>query len=951
MEEPQQHIKVEKKEIFIIGSLMAGVLMLMVLTSLRDARTRQKSQAQTPVEIGVQALSPLSEVELSTQSASVDLRSKNDNETQVLYDAAATGEAAVLEFMDKNPVIDVAALSNNAQVQGITTEGTKQRVLPSNFRKNSQLLRTHTSKTNIERKQIKRYYYTQKVKNIPVFGAEVRFDVEGEDKIVGVDGDYTLDETITEAKLTDEQALEIARKKAQDSLIESGSSQSVMVCSGQTPSRQILNKKLLGIGDDERNRLAFVVSFCNSPTEATFYRIYNIALDTGEVLSDANGILHVLNRSILNCNSSGCPVGRSEGSSPSGDAEVDQSYDILGEVYNYFFNTFGRDSYDNRGSTIKAKVHFKGEGQMRCPNAFWYPATEMMYACNGFVTKDIWAHELTHGITSKTSRLDPQGNIPLAGALNESISDMFAYALDPDWTLGEEKNMTIRDMSDPRRKGHPDRIFASNFSCRGEVHINAGPTNKAFYLMVEGGTFNGCTLNGVGSEKALAIIYKTNTEYLRSSSGFFDFNNKVNQACGELYGASSAECSNVKAALQATELDQDRCGAGKSRSTPICAGGTQPTVGPSTQQPQATVAPTTQQTQPTVGANPTLPQGGSVIDPTAVPQAVPTAIQTSGGPSLQFNPSTLPTEVGATVQSDIIVRAGSQQIVAADARLEYDEDMLEIIDVIDGTFFDTVRKTSPAAGKMYVGGLVRDTSSPITGSGILAKVIFKVKANGQAKVSFACAPGVITTDSNIGTDYPITKDVIQCSNNIPATITAGKGITLDLALKFQGVGTALGRSGGSIPIQVGITGDSIQETLTQLVQFSSNNVGIINGTVSFPTAPAGNYCVFIKGPLHSRRKVCHTKPLEAQIGEYRRGNSTIPLAIGENELDFTGISMMSGDVDQNGVVNSFDLLSVYNSIGSTNPSAIDRCDVNYDGACGALDYGLIVSALTVKTDE
>ncbi|MGB4966298.1 MAG: hypothetical protein WBO77_04305, partial [Microgenomates group bacterium] len=129
MEEPQQHIQVEKKELLIIASLMLGVLMLMVLTSLRDARTRQKSQAQTPVEIGIQTLSPLSEVELSTESASVDLRSNTENGTQVLYDATATGEAAVLEFMDKNPLIDASALSNDTQVQGVSTDGTKQRVL------------------------------------------------------------------------------------------------------------------------------------------------------------------------------------------------------------------------------------------------------------------------------------------------------------------------------------------------------------------------------------------------------------------------------------------------------------------------------------------------------------------------------------------------------------------------------------------------------------------------------------------------------------------------------------------------------------------------------------------------------------------------------------------------------------------------------------------------------
>lgn len=916
MEEPQQHIRVEKKELLIIASLMLGVLILMVLTSLRDARTRQKSQAQTPVEIGIQSLSPLSEVALSEESASVDLRSNTENGTQVLYDASATGEAAVLEFMEKNPLIDAAALSNDTQVQGITTERTKQRVLPANFRQNSILSRTYTSKVTKDRKQLKRYYYTQKVKNVPVFGAEVRFDVEGEDKIVGVDGEYTLDETITEAKLTDQEAQEVARKKAQERLVESGSTQNAVVCNGVAATRQILNKKLLGIGDDERNRLVYLVSFCDSTTEPTFYRIYNIALDTGEVVSDADGVLHALNRSILNCNTSGCPVGRSEGSSPSGDAEVDQSYTIIGEVYNYFFNTFARDSYDNRGSTLKAKVHFKGEGQMRCPNAFWYPVTEMMYACNGFVTKDIWAHELTHGITSKTSNLNPQGNIPLAGALNESISDMFAYALDPDWTLGEEKNMTIRNMADPKLLGHPDRIFSSNFSCSGEVHRNAGPTNKAFYLMVTGGTFNGCTLNGVGSEKALAIIYKTNTEYLRSSSGPYDFNNKVNQACGELYGASSAECANVKAALQATELDQDRCGAGKSRSTPICAGGTQPTV----VQTQPTAQPT-QPSQPQSTATPAPTAGGNTQPVPPVPTGVTGAPSQFAG--VQLSPTSISGAVGGQGIVDVQVIPAGEQVLSVDAQISYDDTLLEVVEIKDTTSLTFSKKDTSVAGKIALAGTVPDKNQPISTITSIAKITFKLKVAGAATIKLEDTTKVITP----------------------------KEIILSMALHFQGVDRAFARSGGSIPIQVGITGDNLQEPVYQLVQFSADSSGVVGGTATFPTVVTGNYCVSIKGPLHSRRKVCHKTPLEAQTGEYRRGSSTIPLTNGINELDFTGISMMSGDIDQNGVINSFDLLSVHNNIGSTNQTDIERCDVNYDGACNVIDYSLVIGSILVKTDE
>ncbi len=925
MEETQQHMRVEKKEVFIIASLMLGVLMLMALTSLRDARTRQKSQAQTPVEIGIQTLSPLSDVQRATQSASIDIRANGDNSTQVLYDAAATGEAAVLEFMDKNPLIDTAALSDDTQVRGVSTEGVKQRVLPTNFRQNSALSRTLTDKMFKNKQEVKHYYYTQKVKNIPVFGTTVRFDVAGNDKVVGVEGDYALSDTTAPVVLTQEQGVQKALERAKVDMRDLSSQANPVVCGNAPVSQKIYNEKVLGISSNETNHVVLEVVVCDGNDVAfnTFRHMYLVSLESGNILADGSQIFEAINRKVYNCKTAGCSkdrygrvtasgsVTRAENQGPVGETDVDNAYDILGEIYNFYFNSFGRDGIDNRGGPLIGYVYAP------VPNAQWDGTS--MFASARFLGKDIWAHELTHGVTQYSSGLGPTTTMYQARALNESISDMFAYGVDSaNWTMGEtSKAGVIRDIANPSKFGQPERIFDSRFACNGEEHKTNGPTNKAFFLMTAGGTFNGCTINGIGKEKSLAVIYKANTAYLKQNSGFFDFNNKVNQACGDLYGASSAECANVAAAMQATELDQDRCGSGVSRKTPICAGGAQPTVG----QTQPTAQPTPQQARPTV---PTAPLPTTVSS--NPPPTVPTGI--TGTPSRLASVVVSPSSISGAVDTqgtvDIQVNPGESQVVSIEAYIAYDDSQLEVVTIKDVSGFTLTKKDVSVPGKIVLEGKVTDPRYPITSTSTVAQVVFKVKVAGTAGVKVEETTKVVTP----------------------------KDIALNLAIRFQGIDRAPSRNAGLITARIGITGEGIENPETKLVQLQADSSGIFYGDVSFPTVtPGKNYCVTVKGPLHSARKVCHTKPLEAQSGEYRRGSSTILLTAGANELDFTGIRMMVGDVDQNGVVNSFDLYSVRSAVSGEGQVNLDRCDVNFDNVCNGVDYALMVAAITVKTDE
>jgi hypothetical protein len=82
--------------------------------------------------------------------------------------------------------------------------------------------------------------------------------------------------------------------------------------------------------------------------------------------------------------------------------------------------------------------------------------------------------------------------------------------------------------------------------------------------MAAGGAFNGYTVDGIDLDKTGQVQYRTLTVYLIPSSGFVDYHDAMNQSCNDLigsYGITSADCTQVEAALLATEMNiEPECG-------------------------------------------------------------------------------------------------------------------------------------------------------------------------------------------------------------------------------------------------------------------------------------------------------------------------------------------------------------------------------------------------------
>jgi bacillolysin/neutral peptidase B len=215
-----------------------------------------------------------------------------------------------------------------------------------------------------------------------------------------------------------------------------------------------------------------------------------------------------------------------------------------------------RNGLDNMGgkliSSIRCCSVFNG-GQARVwHNAAWI-GTQMVYGQRQVVDKngkpefhsfarspEVVAHEITHGVTDRTARLQYLG---LTGALNESYSDIFGILItnyaEPDrtkwnWTMGvavSEGGMPLRDMAKPSRHGQPEKMSEYEDDVKngrvptndnGGVHRYSGIHNKAFYNLAMARDPGDATKFLLGNRDLAALFDLALTQHLSPTSGFAD---------------------------------------------------------------------------------------------------------------------------------------------------------------------------------------------------------------------------------------------------------------------------------------------------------------------------------------------------------------------------------------------------------------------------------------------
>jgi len=264
---------------------------------------------------------------------------------------------------------------------------------------------------------------------------------------------------------------------------------------------------------------------------------------------------------------------RKEGDAPTGNEAEDDAYDYLGSVYDFYKNSFGRDSWDGKGGLLNGYVH------MPLLNAYWTGTA--MWFDDLLISDDVTAHEMTHGVSQSEVDLIYVG---FSGALNEAYSDWGGEFVDLTnglgndspavrWYIGEDDKVALanvpadsgippnafRYMKDPTVFGDPDRLhspyLANPYSLydNGGVHINSGVINKLTYLLTDGDTFNGQKVAGMGIPEVADLYYEA-LPLLTPSSDFFEFYMALGAASVNL-GLSFDDRMNIAAGGRAVEIE------------------------------------------------------------------------------------------------------------------------------------------------------------------------------------------------------------------------------------------------------------------------------------------------------------------------------------------------------------------------------------------------------------
>jgi Zn-dependent metalloprotease len=108
---------------------------------------------------------------------------------------------------------------------------------------------------------------------------------------------------------------------------------------------------------------------------------------------------------------------------PTGIANADEVIAASKETYDLFKNGFGRDSFDNLGSTMFSVF----DSGWIAGNAQAWPILHLTLISKELATDDVVAHEWIHVYTYYTNSLVYQSQ---PGALNEAFSDIFAETVD-----------------------------------------------------------------------------------------------------------------------------------------------------------------------------------------------------------------------------------------------------------------------------------------------------------------------------------------------------------------------------------------------------------------------------------------------------------------------------------------------------------------------------------------
>ncbi len=437
---------------------------------------------------------------------------------------------------------------------------------------------------------LKNVTYRQQYQGIPVYDGLLKFHFNAKEELSSINGN-----SISIAKLNTVPDITAAEAEiiARDMVTKQDLNKSNTPLQTAKTNLIIFPKNLMQ-GGIVTPYLAYQIEVTNKK-DVREYIFINA--HTGELVEQFTGI-HPIDRKLYETNTTATNLKWKEGDAFPGTLSSWQQNEVVTSehVYNFFKNAFGYVSYDAADHTM---ITVNNDPTISCPNARWN-GTYAGY-CDGTATDDVIAHEWGHAYTEYTSGLIYQYQ---SGALNESYSDVWGETIDLinnymdegenlsvrtttacsgslRWKVGEDATSfggAIRDMWNPNCNGDPAKVLdAANYYCgtadSGGVHTNSGVTNHLYALLVDGGTYNGYTMTGMGFVKAAHLWWRAQKNYLTATSDFASFADALEASANDLIGVNlqglsttvtpagltglsitSADVQNVKNGILAVQL-------------------------------------------------------------------------------------------------------------------------------------------------------------------------------------------------------------------------------------------------------------------------------------------------------------------------------------------------------------------------------------------------------------
>lgn len=391
----------------------------------------------------------------------------------------------------------------------------------------------------------------QTYKGVPVFDGGYRFHYNKNNELTALNGNFISEIKVNPVPtLAQHEAEALAIKYVQKGDLEKADKQLRV-----NKSTIYIFQKGLAQGYNGSKSLVYEVEVRNDVDVREF--LY-IDAHTGVLVEQFTGIHSALHRTLYETSISPANKKWDEGNVLPGSLTTWQESEVQtsGFIYNLMKNAFGRDSYNGSGAHM---ITINNSPGIQCPNANWNGVSANY--CDGTAADDIVAHEWGHAYTEHTSNLIYAWQ---AGAMNESYSDIWGETVDmldnymdagetstlrngcessTRWQMGEKATSfggALRDMWDPTCKGSPGKVSDPQYWCatsdQGGVHYNSGILNHTYALLVDGGTYNGQVINGLGLTKAAHIFWRAQSFYMTATTDFAAQADHLEAALTDLIG-------------------------------------------------------------------------------------------------------------------------------------------------------------------------------------------------------------------------------------------------------------------------------------------------------------------------------------------------------------------------------------------------------------------------------